>query len=266
MSPSISRPLTLVLLILASTLLIPLQIKEIGWVVWLLGLASLLIAEKRFARHLLLIFISIGLLGLTHINTSITPQNIIGMSIPLGLAVAIPYLVTRFIYKEAVIEYPLHWQPWTKKQIAYLALAAILAYLLLPLWMTTTGGYHNWHVDPQANQLSILFLGTNGLGIWDELFFIITVLALLRQHLSFKVANVLQAIIFTGFLYELGFTGWAFLAIFPFALLQGLVFKNTHNLWYVVAIHLTIDLVLYLALINAHHPHLADIFLIKPSQ
>lgn len=257
--------LSLVLLVAASTLLIPLQIKDWGWLVWVIGLLSLLITGSKFARHIGLIYLSIGLLGLTHINTDISPQHIIAMGLPLALAVAIPFVVTKYIYKEDTIVYPLAWQPWTAKQVAYLVLAAVLAYLLLPLWMSTTGGYVNWAVQRQPDQLAILFLGTNGLGIWDELFFIITVLALLQQHLPFKWANLTQAVIFTGFLFELGFTGWAFLAIFPFALLQGLVFKNTHNLWYVIAIHLTIDLILYLALLNAHHPDLAPIFLISPS-
>ena len=109
--------------------------------------------------------------------------------------------------------------------------------------------------------ISLLFIGTNALGIWDELFFIITVLALLRRHLPFFWANAIQAVLFTAFLYELGFRGWAPLAIYPFALLQGIVFKKTHNLLYIIAIHLTIDFVLFLALINAHHPHLVDIFI-----
>lgn len=129
--------------------------------------------------------------------------------------------------------------------------------------MQTTGAYQNWVVENDPYHLFILFLGTNGLGIWDELFFIVTVLALLKRHMPFHQANLVQALLFTSFLYELGFRGWAPFIIYPFALLQGLVFRRTDNLVYIIAIHLTIDFVLYLALINAHHPQLLNIFITR---
>jgi membrane protease YdiL (CAAX protease family) len=129
--------------------------------------------------------------------------------------------------------------------------------------MQSTGEYHNWNFDLTVESLGLLFIGTNALGIWDELFFVVTVLALLRRHLPFVWANLAQASMFTAFLYELGFRGWAPFLIFPFALLQGIVFKKTENLIYVIAIHLTLDFVLYLALINAHHSHLLPIFITR---
>ena len=48
-----------------------------------------------------------------------------------------------------------------------------------------------------------------------------------------------------------------------FALTQGYIFKKTESLLYVITIHLTLDLVLFLALLNVHTPTLADIFLLK---
>jgi membrane protease YdiL (CAAX protease family) len=78
---------------------------------------------------------------------------------------------------------------------------------------------------------------------------------------QFKYANAAQAVIFTLFLFELGFRGWAPFAIFPFALSQGYIFNKTHSLLYVITIHLIIDLVLYLALIHAHYPQWLPIFL-----
>lgn len=119
----------------------------------------------------------------------------------------------------------------------------------------------NWSFALTPDSLGLLFLGTNGLGIWDELFFVVTALGLMRRHLPFVWANLAQAVMFTAFLYELGFRGWAPFLIFPFALLQGIVFKKTENLVYVIAIHLTLDLVLYLALINAHHPDVLPVFI-----
>ncbi len=255
------RTVSLIGLMAGTIAAIPLQQQALGYTLLACGAISLLGAGRAFAKHIVLIFISISIIALAPISTSIELTHIMQMGALLGLAVLIPYLVVRFVYKESVIRFPASRHTWTRGHIGYLLLALVLSYLILPFWMASTGGYQNWSVQADPYHLALLFLGTNGLGIWDELFFIVTALALLRTHLPFRVANLVQAVLFTSFLYELGFRGWAPFIIFPFALLQGLVFKKTENLLYIVAIHLTIDFVLYLALINAHHPQLLPIFI-----
>lgn len=208
------------------------------------------------------LWLSLAILGTTPIDTSIDALHFAQMGLPLLLAIGLPYLIFRYIYKEPkIIQYHFEKKRFTPAQVGYIILAAAVSYLLLPYWMQTTGGHMNWTVDTDPISLFVLFLGTNGLGIWDELFFIVTALGVLRHHLPFWQANIVQATLFTAFLYELGFIGWAPFAIFPFALSQGIIFKYTQNLVYIIAIHLTIDLVLYLALINAHHPELLPIFI-----
>lgn len=255
------RTISLLGLMAGTVAAIPFQQQLLGYSLLAIGAISLLGAGRAFARHIILLFISISIIALAPISTSIDLMHILQMGGLLGLAVAIPYCIVRFIYKESVIRFPASRHTWTRGHIAYLLLALVLSYLILPFWMASTGGYQNWSVQADPYHLTLLFLGTNGLGIWDELFFIVTALALLRTHLPFQVANFVQAVLFTSFLYELGFRGWAPLIIFPFALLQGLVFKKTENLVYIIAIHLTIDFVLYLALIHAHHPTLLPIFI-----
>ncbi|MGB3023770.1 MAG: CPBP family glutamic-type intramembrane protease [Candidatus Saccharimonadales bacterium] len=255
--------ISLLLLMVGTVVTIPLERKTIGYAILSLGALTTLGGTRAYYRHALLVFLSIAIIGATPISTSIDLAHILSMGALIGLAVVIPYVVTRFIYKESVIRFPLGKHTWTRGHIGYLLLALALSYLILPFWMQSTGGHLNWSVVADPYHLFVLFLGTNGLGIWDELFFIITVLALLKRHIPFHQANFIQAVLFTSFLYELGFRGWAPLAIYPFAVLQGLVFRRTDNLTYIIAIHLTIDFVLYLALINAHHPQLLDIFLTR---
>lgn len=257
----VARTLSLGLLVIGAICLLPLEQKLIGFSLLLAGLVCLLFATRAFAKHLVLIFFSIFVLGITPINTDISIAHVLVMGLQLLAAVAVPYIVMRYVYKESVITYPFTLQPWTWHHVGYLLLAALAGYLLFPFWMQATGGYLNWTVPLDPQGITMLFLGTNALGIWDELFFIVTVLALLRRHLPFWQANMVQAALFTAFLYELGFRSWMPLFIFPFALLQGIVFKKTHNLPYIIAIHLVIDFVLFIALINAHHPQLFDIFL-----
>lgn len=260
---AIARTVNLALLIAASIFLMPLEQKLIGFGILAVGLLSLIFASRSYAKHAVLIYLSIIILGITPINTDISIGHMLLMGLTLFCAVGIPYFVTRYVYKEELITYPMGKHTWTQGHIGYILLAALLSYLILPFWMQTTGGHLNWTVPLDFMGISMLFIGTNALGIWDELFFIVTVLALLRHHLPFWQANLVQAALFTAFLYELGFRGWAPLLIYPFALLQGIVFKKTHNLLYIIAIHLTIDLVLFLALINAHHPDVLNIFITR---
>ena len=55
--------------------------------------------------------------------------------------------------------------------------------------------------------------------------------------------------LFTSFLWELGFHAWGPLFIYPFALVQGWIFKLTRSLTYIVCVHL-----LFLVLVHAHNP------------
>lgn len=146
--------------------------------------------------------------------------------------------------------------------IIYVPIAALLAYFILPWYLKDTGSYLNWTADLAPDQVTRLFIGTNALGIWDELFFCNTVLAILRKYFPFWQANLLQAFLFTSFLYELGFQGWyGPIIIFIFAWLQGKVFQRTENLTYIITIHLIVDAVLFLVLLHLHNPHILDIFL-----
>lgn len=263
MQHKIARTVNLALLVIGSVFLMPLEQKSIGFLLLGLGVVSLIFASRAYAKHALLIYFSIAVLGVTPINTDIGWWHMLVMGATLLLAVGVPYVVTKYWYGENIITYPMGKHTWTRGHIGYLLLTAVLGYLILPFWMQNTGGYMNWTVPLDPMGITTLFVGTNALGIWDELFFIITVLALLRHHVPFWQANLLQAALFTSFLYELGFRGWAPLLIYPFALLQGIVFKKTHNLVYIIAIHLTLDLVLFLALINAHHPDVLNIFITR---
>lgn len=259
-----AKAFSLILLSITGIVLIPLEMKTAGWILYALGLIVLLFCDRQFRKDIFLIYISLALLGITPITTDISFTHILQMGTTLSLAIAIPYLISRFVYKDYLVRFKFHHgRYWYKSEIFYIVLTAIIAYITLPFALANTNSYLNWTVAPGAINLFILFLGTNFLGIWDELFFISTVLGVLRRHVSFPIANLTQSILFTSFLYELGFRGWLFLVIFVFALVQGYIFKKTESLFYVITIHLTLDLVLYLALIHAHHPEWMPIFLIK---
>jgi membrane protease YdiL (CAAX protease family) len=150
---------------------------------------------------------------------------------------------------------------WPTVAKLYLIGVVVLGYFILPFYLISTGVYLNW---PDASDPSVfvrLFIGVNSVGIWDELFFVCTTFTLLRHHFPDWLANILQAVIFSSFLWEIGYESWGPLLTFPFAMLQGYTFKLTKSLTYVVSVHLIFDLVLFLALVHAHNRDWLPVFL-----
>lgn len=242
---------TFAIITLMGVLLIGLQIKPWGWLLLPLGLVVLALAEADFRKDFFLIYISMTLLGITPITTDTGTGHFIGMGITLALAILVPLFLSRRFGRP--ITFRFHPQrKWLKREVGYILFTAVIAYFLLPFYLRSTGAYLNWSAQSNWDSIIRLFIGTNALGIWDELFFVNTVLGIYRRYLPFAIANLLQAVLFTSFLFELGFTGWGPVMIFVFAIIQGVVFRKTDSLFYVITIHLTLDFILFLALVNLH--------------
>lgn len=259
----IKEYISLTLMCSASVLLVALQNKPWGWLVFFAGLVSLLFTTKQFAKHVQLIYLVLAILGITPISTDLSLGHFLLLCASGTLVVALPLFISRKIYKEkSLITFKFrHGRNWFRSEILYICITAFVTYFLLPFYLQNTGAYLNWSVEPGSGNILLLFIGLFGMGIWDELFFVNTVLGILRRYLAFGWANIIQGIIFTSFLYELGFTGWGFILIFLFALSQGYIFKRSESLFYVITIHLVLDFVLFLALIDAHHPTWLPIFI-----
>ncbi|WP_461190428.1 CPBP family glutamic-type intramembrane protease [Arthrobacter sp. Z4-13] len=232
---------------------------------FLLLAAALVLAamiSRRLVIDLALIGVGLTAMSLVPITTDISTEHMAVMGTAMVLAVGIPYAVSRFITKDHAIRFPVRTgQPWTRAEKWYLPAVLVIGYALMPVYMIRTGVYNNWPAVSDPEGIARLFLGTNVLGIWDELFFICTAFTLLRRHLPDWQANLLQAVLFTSFLWELGFHSWAPFFIFPFALLQARLFTITRSLSYIVSVHLLFDFVLFLVLIHAHNRQWIDIFL-----
>lgn len=232
---------------------------------FLLLAAALILAgflSRKLVIDLALIAVGLTAMSLVPITTDISTEHMAVMGTAMVLAVGIPYAASRFITKDHAIRFPIRTgQPWTRAEKWYLPAVLVIGYALMPVYMIRTGVYENWPAVSDADGIARLFLGTNVLGIWDELFFICTTFTLLRRHLPDWQANLLQALLFTSFLWELGFHAWAPFFIFPFALLQARLFTVTKSLSYIVSVHLLFDFVLFLVLIHAHNREWINIFL-----
>lgn len=250
------------LLCLSAVVLIALQETALGYGLLIIGLASLYLCNKEFRRNIALIYFSIALLGVTPLGTSVDLRHVILMGTPLLLCVTVPYLVTRYIYKNNLLRVPFNVRRiWHLKEASYILLALGLSYLILPFMMRETVSYLNWTIQPGFWNIVTSYVGLNAVAIWEELFCVTIALTIFRRYLPFWQANIAQAIIFCSFLFAVGFIGWSFLVIFAFALSQGYIYTKTRSLAYVLAIHLAIDIFVHLSVLELNHPGWVPIFI-----
>jgi hypothetical protein len=226
--------------------------------------AALLVAfwvERALFRDLLLIAVGLLIISTISVEANISYPNMALMGVVLSAAVAVPFLMSRRLFGDREVWFPIKTgQRWTTLERWYLVGVLLLGYLILPSYFIRSGAYLNWPAISAPDELGRLFVGVGFVGIWDELFFICTVFALLRRHFSFWTANLLQMVIFVSFLWELGYQSWGPLLTIPFALLQGYTFSITKSLTYVVCVHLLFDLVVFLVLVHAHNRDWLAIF------
>lgn len=256
------------------------RIAWLGWVLLAVGMLVAVVWERRVGLRATdaggdqrppsltrdLSLITIGLLIVSSIPLKAELDNLamVRFALALGGAVAVPYLISRFVYRDNAITFP--WRGggrWRAVQWVWLLSVLALGWLILPFYFITSGVYLNWPTVTTPDLIARLFVGVGAVGIWDELFFICTVFALLRRHFSDGMANVLQTVVFVSFLWELGYRAWGPALTIPFALLQGIIFVRTRSLAYVVTVHLLFDAVVFLVLVHAHNPGVFDgIFLV----
>jgi membrane protease YdiL (CAAX protease family) len=247
------------------------------WLGWLLLAAGLVIAavmersrvtasEPSLTRDLSLIAIGLLIVSAVPLKAELDNAAMVRFTLALGGAVLVPYLVSRFIYRDHAIRFPWRgggrWKAW---QWTWLGAVLVLGWLILPFYFITSGVYENWPVVDTPDLIARLFVGVGAVGIWDELFFICTCFALLRRHFADATANVLQAIVFVSFLWELGYRAWGPVLTIPFALLQAIIFLRTRSLAYVVTVHLLFDAVVFGVLVHAHNPGLVDWLFLVPA-
>ncbi|PJJ63227.1 CPBP family intramembrane glutamic endopeptidase [Compostimonas suwonensis] len=250
-----------VLLAVAAVLVFGFEQRGWGYAVVALGLVTAWWAGQELFRDLWLIAFGLLVMSAVPITTDIAFEHMLVMGAAMIVAVAVPYLVSRYGYRDHAIRFPVATgKRWTRAERWYLPIVVVIAYFVLPVYLIGSGVYENWPAVTDASSVLRLFIGTNALGIWDELFFICTAFTLLRRHYPFWAANLLQAVLFTAFLYELGFRSWGPLLIFPFALVQAYIFRLTKSLSYIVSVHLLFDAVLFLVLVHAHNREWFDVF------
>jgi len=259
---------------LAAPTLFVLQARGLGWLLLVAGVGLATVIERpavtastpSLTRDLSLVAIGMFIVSLIDLRAELDNAAMLRFTLALGGAVVVPYVISRWVYRDRAIAFP--WRGghrWSRWQWAWLVAVLGLGWLILPFYFLTSGVYRNWPVVDSPELIARLFVGVGAVGIWDELFFICTCFVLLRRHFADAAANVLQAIVFVSFLWELGYQAWGPLLTIPFALLQAMIFLKTRSLGYVVTVHLLFDAVVFAVLVHAHNPGLLDwLFWVTP--
>ncbi|MCP4290823.1 MAG: CPBP family intramembrane metalloprotease [bacterium] len=229
------------------------------WLGWPLMAASLLLAWRsrniRWSKVTVLLAYLIAVLHFTRIDGDTTDSHVLELALMLGVGILlIPALLAKFWLKES-LDYSWFQGRWSVKMWLWFPLGFVIAYVFLwsyfNVWTPTL--HHSWPLPlegPRNEALWRLFWGCNFIGVWDELAFINFVFVLMGRHFSFREANLAQAFFFTSFLHEMAFVGWGPVVIFAFALVQGLTYRRTGSLFYIIILHLMIDSVLFYMIAN----------------
>lgn len=263
--PAWTRLLAASLVMVSAVALFGLQQRLIGYALIVAGLLVAAVADRLLLRHLGLISAGLVVISTMSLEADLSDAGMARFAITLSAAVVLPYALSRWWYREDIIKFPVGTgKRWSGFEFGYLALVVVAGYLMLPVYFLGSGAYLNWPEVIGSGEITRLFIGVNGVGLWDELFFICIVFALLRHHFPFWQANLLQTVVFVSFLWELGYRGWGPLLTVPFALLQGYIFQRTRSLPYVVTVHLTFDAIIFGILVHAYNPTLLDVFVTDP--
>jgi membrane protease YdiL (CAAX protease family) len=249
----------------AAILLFAVHVRPWGCIPLIAGVLLGLAVDRKLGRDLSLIALGQVIISTISLEADLSNAGIAAFTVVLSAAVVVPYLISRFVFHDDAIRF--RWRggwPWNRAQWIYIGVVVLAGYLILPFYFIDSGAYLNWPEITGTDEITRLFFGVNAVGIWDELFFIATVFALLRSHFPVWLSNVLQSLVFVSFLWELGYREWGPLLTIPFALIQGWIFSWTKTLPYVLTVHLLFDAVVFMVLVHAHHPELFDIFITAP--
>ncbi len=248
---------------LAVVLLIPAGQFLIGSI--FASVAAYLIAtdeEVKLRRRLGILLGCAVFLGILDINPSLSNENFLTLSVAFTLVILVPTLILHFGGDRGIICFrfwPVHWR---RQDVIYTLLSIPLAWVVLKSYewgnreFFDNELFQQWSLPPEADEGEIrrLFIGINLVGIWDELFFVNTSFAILRSLFRFRIANALQALLYTAVLYDMAFVGCGLLIVFLFAWTQGAMFEKSESLLWVLIVHLIVDYFLVAFIVQHYYP------------
>lgn len=241
----------------ATPLLVSLEAYWVGAAAWLVSLAcALRDPDPAVRRRLGLLLACIAILAAAPIHTGTDTEHFFTLGIPFAAVIVLPAIVLGRA-DPGVIRYRLWPRRFRWLDIFYVAISVPLAYGIIN-WYFRVNDFmpQQWYLPAEQSEPATLrlFLGINAVGIWDELFFVNTVYAVLRSFLPFRYANLIQAVVYTSVLTDMAFIGVGPILVYLFALTQGSMFEESENLLYVLIMHIVVDYFLFAAIAQGYYP------------
>ena len=237
---------------------------------WIPGIAAAALAgwliasdpEPKLRLRLGVLLGCVVVLAICDINPSLSNENFLQVGIPFTFVITVPALLLHLAGDRGIVRFrfwPVHWR-W--QDVVYTVISIPLAWLVLRgyewgnLVLFDDPLFRHWTLPPEPDPGAIrrLFVGINLVGIWDELFFVNTAFALLRSLFHFRVANAVQAVLYTAVLVDMAFTGCGVLIVFVFAWTQGAMFEKSESLLWVLLVHLIVDYFLVAFIVQTWYP------------
>ena len=242
----------------ATVLLIPVENVPVGLAVWTLsaGLTALQ-SDPRVRRNLGVLLACVLALALAPIHTELSTPHFLSLGSVFLAVVLGPALFMRWKAPGEV-----RWRLWP---VGFSPRDLVYTLISIPLAWGVIEGYFfylnpelptHWPLPSEFSMDAVkrLVVGINCVGIWDELFFINTVYAILRGVFPARIANPAQAVVYTSVLYDMAFTGHGVWIVYLFALTQGVMYEKSRVLMYVLIVHLIVDAFLVMAIVQYHYP------------
>ena len=229
-----------------------------GGLVWALSLVLVLRdPQPAFRRRMGTVLAAVAILAVTPIHTGTSTLHFFTLGIPFLVLVAGPALLLGRT-DPGVIRYRFFPEHFHWRDVAYVAVSVPLAWLVFELYFRVVNPEVPTHwmlpAVPNSDASWRLFFGINAVGIWDELFFVTTIFAVLRSIFPYRLANFAQAVLYASVLTDMAFTGIGPALVFLFALSQGAIFEESDSLVFVLVVHLVVDMFLLSAIFNHYYP------------
>lgn len=194
------------------------------------------------------IFIPILIVAIAPISTELSLESFYRMWVYMFPALCFPYVVHTLFSKNQPILFQLQLFKIKKYHMQYVAFVVGIVIFIMPFFLSQWV-YRNWTVEPTFESVFLLAFWLCLVGLWDEMFFVNSLLSVLRGTVWFWIANITQAAIFTTFLYRIWFDSWGPVFIFPYTFLQGYMFHKTQSLLFIIGVHMIMDVIVFTSLL-----------------
>ena len=129
----------------SAVLIFAVHVRPVGYLPLVVGVALAVVVDRRLGRDLGLIGLGIAIVSSISLHADLSNAGMLRFTVALGLAVLVPVLLSRRVFHDDAIHFPVRTgRRWDRWQAVYLVAVAVFAYLILPVYFLRSGVWQNW--------------------------------------------------------------------------------------------------------------------------